>query len=128
MEAIGTSGRNRPALSAYFSSHGFRYIKAIGLLCQMIFKKRLNKVKRFLFGIKIVCIFAIMEKLKEELTEAMHSEFTVDEETEIKHRCFSALECISEFNYPIEKAVKIYNVSFSDIEKHKAEFESFSAE
>lgn len=68
-----------------------------------------------------------MEKLKEELTEAMHSEFTVDEEIEIKHRCFSAIERIIEYNYTIDQAAKICNVTPSDIEKHRAEFESFSS-
>ncbi len=66
--------------------------------------------------------------MKEELTSKMHREFQVSDETDVKHRCFSALECIYEYNYSIEDAAEIYGITISDIQQHRAEFESLLAE
>lgn len=47
----------------------------------------------------------------EELTTAMHSEFTVSEETDIKHRCWTAWECIEDGDFSFDKACQVYNVT-----------------
>lgn len=61
--------------------------------------------------------------MKDELTELMHSEFTVSAETEIKHRVFSLLTLV---NYNdkmgIEKYRDMYNLSIKEIEMHKDEY------
>ncbi len=59
---------------------------------------------------------------KEELTTKMHSEFTVSEETNIKHKCFAALNDMLKRNTNIEQASETYGVSISDIKKHSLEF------
>ena len=66
--------------------------------------------------------------MKEELTTKMHSEFSIEEETDVKHRCFCALKCIKDYFYSIEKASILYDVSPEDIEKFKSEFEQLSSE
>jgi hypothetical protein len=64
--------------------------------------------------------------MKEELTTKMHSEFQVSEETDLKHRCFSALECMTEFGYSAKDAADIYGVSVTEIDKFRDAFELLS--
>ena len=45
---------------------------------------------------------------KEELTKKMHSEFSISEEINIKHKCFAALNDMLKFNTDIERASKTY--------------------
>lgn len=59
---------------------------------------------------------------KEELTKKMHSEFSVSEEINIKHKCFAALNDMLKFNTDIERASKTYGVSISDIKNYTSEF------
>jgi hypothetical protein len=61
---------------------------------------------------------------KEELTEKMHSEFSVTKSTDIKHIVFSAIACMRDLDYSIEKVCKIYSITEQDINKHKKEFNS----
>ena len=60
--------------------------------------------------------------MKEELTTQMHSEFSISEETDIRHRCFCALKDIKDFSYTLEKVCVLYNVTPKQIETHKKEF------
>jgi SPP1 gp7 family putative phage head morphogenesis protein len=57
---------------------------------------------------------------KEELTEAMHSEFQIDAETEIKHRCFVVFSVAgTEDMAQIERvATEIYQVDMKDIARY----------
>jgi hypothetical protein len=66
-----------------------------------------------------------MEKnnYKEELTEKMHSEFTVDEETEIKHRAWVVLGCVQD-GADLAEMMKLYQVTQDDIDKNIDEFNS----
>lgn len=48
--------------------------------------------------------------MQDELTEAMHSEFTVDDETATRHRVWTARESVAlGLNTP-EEAAEVYNV------------------
>jgi hypothetical protein len=57
---------------------------------------------------------------KEELTEAMHSEFQIDAETEIKHRCFVVFSVAgTEDMAQIERvATESYQVDMKDIARY----------
>lgn len=59
--------------------------------------------------------------MKEELTTAMHSEFTVDAETDLKHTCFAALGCISD-GMKVETAIDVYEIERKDLEKNLDEY------
>lgn len=61
--------------------------------------------------------------MKEELTTKMHAEFSLDQETEIKHRAFSALSS----GLPLKRAAEIYDVSENAIESYRKEFEQLKA-
>ena len=64
---------------------------------------------------------------KEELTTKMHSEFTISEETNIKHKCFAALNDMLKYNYTIEEVSKIFGVTITDIRKHTLEFDELNS-
>lgn len=64
--------------------------------------------------------------MKEELTTKMHNELRVSEKDDLKHRCFSALECMNDFDYSIEDAAEIYNVTIFEINKYRSAFKLFS--
>jgi len=59
--------------------------------------------------------------MKEELTEKMHSEFTIDEETEILHRCITiwCLAGADSDNPRFEEICKSYGVTTDQAMKHK---------
>lgn len=59
--------------------------------------------------------------MKEELTTEMHAEFTVDVETELKHTCFAALECIAD-GMKVEIAIDIYEIERKDLQKNLDEY------
>jgi hypothetical protein len=63
-------------------------------------------------------------KYKEELTEKMHSEFQVDAETEIKHRCFVVFSVAGTDDMAqIERvATEIYQVDMKDIVRYIEEY------
>jgi len=66
--------------------------------------------------------------MKEELTEKMHSEFTVDEETDKKHRAGSVWEVVG-FDAPREKIdewAKEYGVTYDICLKWKAYWKNLS--
>lgn len=62
------------------------------------------------------------KELKEELTAAMHSEFTVDAETEIKHRVWSLLSSCKNQSKTVEELIEQYELTMDDIEKHKQSY------
>lgn len=67
--------------------------------------------------------------LMDEFTEAMHSEFTVDEETDTKHRVWALLTLCGTGNPSgWNKWMKGYNVTIEDINKHLQEFKDLSNE
>lgn len=57
--------------------------------------------------------------MKDEFTSKMHEEFSVDNETEIKHRCWSALTMITDTTNKEEVArwANIYMVTVEDVLK-----------
>jgi len=60
---------------------------------------------------------------KEELTTAMHSEFSVDKETETKHRVFSLLTlCGTDNPEKWDKWMPGYNITKTDVESYIDEF------
>jgi len=59
--------------------------------------------------------------MKEELTTAMHSEFTVDAETDLKHTCFAALGCIAD-GMKAETAIEIYEIEMEELKKNLDEY------
>lgn len=62
------------------------------------------------------------KNLKEELTTAMHSEFTIDSETDLKHRVWSILSSCKSQNKTIEELIEQYDLSMNDIERHKQSY------
>ena len=58
--------------------------------------------------------------MQDELTEKMHSEFTISEQDEIKHRCWSALEMINNIQdeVQVEYWADSYDVSVADVKKY----------
>ena len=64
---------------------------------------------------------------KEELTAKMHSEFTISDETNIKHKCFAALNDMLKYNYTIEEASKTFGVTITDIKKYTVEFDELNS-
>ena len=59
--------------------------------------------------------------MKEELTTAMHSEFTVDAETDLKHRCWSVYRCI-ERGMSLATAIDVYEIEIEDLKKNLDEY------
>lgn len=62
--------------------------------------------------------------MKEELTTKMHSEFTIDQETELKHRAFSALQSGAD----LETASRRYDVPIEIIKKYEPEYNELNQE
>ncbi|NDV81341.1 hypothetical protein [Bacteroides sp. 51] len=62
------------------------------------------------------------KELKEELTTAMHSEFTVDAETDLKHRVWSILSSCKNQNKTVNELIDQYDLSMDDIEKYKQSY------
>lgn len=60
--------------------------------------------------------------MKEELTTAMHSEFNIDIETEVKHRVWSILSSCKSQNKTIEELIDQYDLTMDDIEKYKQSY------
>lgn len=71
-------------------------------------------------------IFANSSSSKDEMTEKMHSEFTISKETEIKHLCWSALERIYKYNYTLLEVCEVINVTPEQIELHRQSYEEIS--
>lgn len=61
--------------------------------------------------------------MEEELTAAMHSEFTVDDETDLKLKCWSALDCIKG-GLSVECVLSMYAVTMADLEANISEYNS----
>ncbi|MDO9154507.1 MAG: hypothetical protein Q7U47_12540 [Paludibacter sp.] len=60
--------------------------------------------------------------MKEELTDKMHSEFTIDRETEIQHSVWIAYEIMNEDKCSIEEAIKGMDITMSDFQKYKQSY------
>ncbi len=63
--------------------------------------------------------------MQDELTEAMHSEFTISPETQRKHSAFAALQMIGN-GCTISQAVRWGCSTEADIRKYQAEYEELS--
>lgn len=64
--------------------------------------------------------------LKEELTTAMHGDFNISAEKELKHTCYAALGCISD-GMQLENAMSIYKLSKDDLKSNLSEFNKLFA-
>lgn len=64
--------------------------------------------------------------MKDELTETMHIEFSVSEETDQKHATWTALETIADGTFSKKAALEAYGVTVEDIVKYKKEWEELS--
>lgn len=60
--------------------------------------------------------------MKEELTTAMHSEFSVSNETEIKHRVWSVLSRSEREGNAPEDYLERYDLTKDQLEKHKPSY------
>lgn len=60
--------------------------------------------------------------MKEELTAAMHSEFAVDDETEIKHRVWSLLSSCKSQDKTVDELIDQYDLNTDDVAKHKQSY------
>ena len=54
--------------------------------------------------------------MQDELTEAMHSEFTVDAETDRQHRLASARSTVGMGGFTAAKAAEVYGFTVAEIE------------
>lgn len=59
--------------------------------------------------------------MKEELTDKMHSEFSLSEETDRRHTCFAVLDMISRGS-SIKDSMVSTDVTMTDLHKHLSEF------
>lgn len=64
-------------------------------------------------------------ELQDELTEAMHSEFTISPETERKHSAFAALQMIGAGN-TMADLINWGCSTEADIRKYQSEYEELS--
>lgn len=61
--------------------------------------------------------------MKDELTSKMHSEFTVDSETEISHKVSCVVDELNEGFGTLDELLKDYNVSLEQYEKYRSKWE-----
>lgn len=61
------------------------------------------------------------EKMREELTTAMHSEFSVDAETDLKHRVWAAVRMVENGTFSQEEALSAFGISSADYQKYSSE-------
>ncbi len=59
--------------------------------------------------------------MKDELTEEMHAEFTIDAETDLKHTCWAVYRCI-ERGMSLATAIDVYEIEMKDLEKNLDEY------
>ncbi len=64
--------------------------------------------------------------MREELTTAMHSEFTITEATELKHKAFAALEMMA-LGYTQAEAFRLMKLTADQVSPHLAEFIQLTA-
>ncbi len=57
--------------------------------------------------------------MKEELSTQQHGEFTVDQETEIKHRVWTAQGTVDSGLYTLKEALKWYDLTEEQYNKYK---------
>lgn len=55
------------------------------------------------------------EFIPDELTEAMHGEFTVDEETDYRHRINSARNSVAQGLFTLPEAAKVYGFTLEQL-------------
>ncbi len=66
------------------------------------------------------------KRLPEELTEKMHSEFQVSDDTEQKHATWAALDAIADGDMTEGEAMEEYGVSEDDFKKYREEWEDLT--
>ncbi len=62
--------------------------------------------------------------MKEELTSKMHSEFTIDPETEISHRVSCVVDELNEGYDTLKNLLLDYNVTMDQYNKYRSKWES----
>ena len=64
------------------------------------------------------------KEYKEELTEKMHSEFTVSKEIQIKHKAGCVWETVpaNATKHEIEEKAKWYGITYEDCMKYRSEW------
>lgn len=65
--------------------------------------------------------------MKEELTEKMHSEFTIDAESELKEKHFAALDTIND-GMSVEDAIQVFGVTKEGLTKYLKEYNELFSE
>ncbi|MDO9154688.1 MAG: hypothetical protein Q7U47_13465 [Paludibacter sp.] len=60
--------------------------------------------------------------MKEELTDKMHSEFTIDRETEIQHSVWIAYRRMNKTKCSIEEAIQDMGITMSDFRKYEQSY------
>lgn len=55
----------------------------------------------------------------DEFTELMHSEFTIDAETELKHTVWCIIGIVKSKIFTLDEALEIYQVSQEEYDKYK---------
>lgn len=64
-------------------------------------------------------------EMQDELTEAMHSEFTISPETQRKHSAFAVLSMIY-YGNTMDEALNGASCTEEDVRKYQAEYEELS--
>lgn len=60
--------------------------------------------------------------MKEELTTKMHSEFTVDAETAVKHKVWSLLSSCKVQGMTVDELIDQYDLREEDVEKYRQSY------
>jgi len=68
-------------------------------------------------------IYLYLCPMQEELTAKMHSEFTIDQETEISHRVSCVVDELNEGFGTLEELLSDYNVTLEQYNKYRSEWE-----
>ncbi|MDB0602352.1 MAG: hypothetical protein V3V28_09320 [Polaribacter sp.] len=56
--------------------------------------------------------------MQEELTDKMHSEFTIDSETEISHKVHAACSVVKDGVFELNEALEVYDITKAQYDKY----------
>lgn len=65
--------------------------------------------------------------MKEELTEAMHAEFTIDAESELKEKYWAAFDSIND-GMSVEDVIQVFGVTDEGLKKYLSEYNELFSE
>lgn len=91
-------------------------------------KRALKPLEKGLFFYYFMCYKHNALLPKDELTEKMHAEFAVSEETEKRLTVFSALLDMEELHYSVTEVINLYGITEKDLEEYREVYIRFRKE